>query len=269
MTNQNVTLNTQQKSFAQALFNAYQTKQPLKRADQEGVVTDDETAYAVQDCVARLKQLPTGGYKVSLTSQQTQDMFDADSPLYGQQVDSHFLPSPAVLSLKQQTMAPLLEVELGFRATEDLLPNDSLDDLRHKTTVCGTLELPDCRFADWFPDLNKYCVMSDCAVGGYVVYGRERPADEVFSTIDDAANVNATLYHDGQKEATGQSSEVLGNPFKSLQWLVGKLAAQGKQFRAGQLVSSGTFLLPPHLTAGKWEAKFDHGFGDVVVNVND
>ncbi len=55
MTNQNVTLNTQQKSFAQALFNAYQTKQPLKRADWEGVVTDDETAYAVQDCVAQLK----------------------------------------------------------------------------------------------------------------------------------------------------------------------------------------------------------------------
>ena len=144
MTNQNVTLNTQQKSFAQALFNAYQTKQPLKRADWEGVVTDDETAYAVQDCVAQLKQLPTGGYKVSLTSQQTQDMFDADSPLYGQQVDSHFLPSPAVLSLKRQTMAPLLEVELGFRATEDLLPSDSLDDLRHKTTVCGTLELSVC-----------------------------------------------------------------------------------------------------------------------------
>lgn len=50
---------------------------------------------------------------------------------------------------------------------------------------------------------------------------------------------------------------------------MGKLAAQGKRFRVGQLVSSGTFLLPPHLTAGKWEAKFDHGFGDVVVNVND
>ena len=38
---------------------------------------------------------------------------------------------------------------------------------------------------------------------------------------------------------------------------------------AGQLVSSGTFLLPPHLTKGVWTAKFDHGFGDVTVNVND
>lgn len=37
MTNQNVTLNTQQKSFAQALFNAYQTKQPLKEQTGKGL----------------------------------------------------------------------------------------------------------------------------------------------------------------------------------------------------------------------------------------
>lgn len=269
MTEQNVTLNSKQEEFAQALYKAYQSKQPLKMADWDGVVTDDDTAYAVQDRFAELKKLPTGGYKVSLTSKQTQDMFDSDSPLYGQQVDSHFLPSPALLSLKEQTMAPLLEVELGFRAREDLKPSDSLDDLLHKTTVCGTLELPDSRFADWFPDLSKYNVMSDCAVGGYVVYGTERPADEAFASVDEAAEVNATLYHDGKEEASGKSSEVLGNPFKSLAWLVSKLADQGKTFRAGQLVSSGTFLLPPHLTKGKWEVEFDHGFGKVTVNVTD
>ena len=265
--NRTATLNDKQNEFAQALYDAYRTKKPLKMSDWDGVVTDDDTAYAVQDKFVALKGLPTGGYKVSLTSKQTQDMFDSDSPLYGQQVDSHFLPSPALLSLKDQTMAPLLEVELGFRAKEDLHASDSLEDLLHKTTVCGTVELPDSRFADWFPDLSKYNVMSDCAVGGFVVYGSERPTDQAFKDVDDAANVNVTLYHDGKEESNGKSSEVLGNPLKSLQWLVGKLEDQGKTFKAGQLVSSGTFLLPPHLTEGKWEAKFDHGFGDVSVEV--
>ena len=64
----------------------------------------------------------------------------------------------------------------------------------------------------------------------------------------------------------GESSEVLGNPFKSLQWLVKKLDEQGKTFSKGQMVSSGTFVLPPKLTAGEWEVKFDQGFGNVVVN---
>ena len=71
MTKENVTLNAKQESFAQALFNAYQSHQPLKMADWDGVVTDDDTAYAVQDRFAALKKLPTGGYKVSLTSKET------------------------------------------------------------------------------------------------------------------------------------------------------------------------------------------------------
>ena len=39
-----------------------------------------------------------------------------------------------------------------------------------------------------------------------------------------------------------------------------------KTFSKGQMVSSGTFVLPPKLTAGEWEVKFDHGLGNVVVN---
>lgn len=69
-------------------------------------------------------------------------------------------------------MEPLVEVELAFRATTDLTSNDSLEDLLNKTTVAGALEVPDSRFKDWFPSLGKYNVMSDCAVGGLVVYGK-------------------------------------------------------------------------------------------------
>ncbi|MBB1079608.1 2-keto-4-pentenoate hydratase [Limosilactobacillus sp. STM2_1] len=258
-------LTAKQEEFAKALFKAYDTNTPLNEEDWQGVVKDDDTAYAVQDEVVKLKGKPTAGYKVSLTSKETQDMFDADSPLYGQQVAERFLQAPADVELKDLN-EPLLEVELAFRAKEDLKPTDSLDDLFHKVTVAGDLELPDARFVDWFPDLGKYNVMSDCAVGGLVVYGEERDADQAFDRVDDAANVHAVLYKDGEKLKEGVSSEVLGNPFKSLQWLVQKLADQGKTFKKGQMVSSGTFVLPPKLTAGKWEVKFDNGFGDVVVN---
>lgn len=258
-------LNAKQEEFAKALFKAYDTNTPLEESDWKEVVTDDDTAYAVQDEVVKLKGKPTAGYKVSLTSKETQDMFDADSPLYGQQVEECFLKSPADVDLEKLN-EPLLEVELAFRAKEDLKPTDSLEDLFHKVTVAGDLELPDARFANWFPELGKYNVMSDCAVGGLVVYGEERDADKAFESVDDAANVHAVLYKDGEMLKEGVSSEVLGNPFKSLQWLVQKLADQGKTFTKGQMVSSGTFVLPPKLTAGKWEVKFDKGFGNVVVN---
>lgn len=98
-----------------------------------------------------LKNQPLGGYKVSLTSQETQDMFDSNEPLYGAQVQNHFVQSLANLSLKGDLLDPLAEVELVFKAKEDLQVTDSLEDLRRKTTVAAGVEVPDARFTDWFP----------------------------------------------------------------------------------------------------------------------
>lgn len=259
-------LNEQQEAFAQALYNASVSGEPLTETDWKDVVTDDDTAYAVQNRVMELKAVPVGGYKVSLTSKKTQDMFNADSPLYGAQVDRRFLPAPATVRLTD-LMEPLVEVELAFRAREDLSSTDSLADLLRKTTVAGALEVPDSRFKDWFPSLGKYSVMSDCAVGGLVVYGKEQPSSQVFSDVDEVANVKAELFFNDQKKDEGESSEVLGNPLKSLQWLVQKLESQGKKFKQGQLVSSGTFVLPPALKQGKWLVQFDHDLGEVSLDV--
>ena len=127
MTEQQANLTDAQEKFAQALYDAYKSGNPLLESEWEGVVTDDDTAYRVQDRVMALKNQEVGGYKVSLTSEETQKMFDSDSPLYGQQVADHFLKSPAEVKLSDR-MAALTEVELGFRAKEDLSPDDSLED---------------------------------------------------------------------------------------------------------------------------------------------
>ncbi len=100
-------------------------------------------------------------------------MFDSDEPLYGAQVASHFVKSGKRLRMKQDLMAPLAEVELVFRVKSDLSSSDSLAELAAKTTVAPGVEVPDSRFAEWFPSLSKYLVMSDSAIGGYVVYGKE------------------------------------------------------------------------------------------------
>lgn len=49
-------LNARQEEFAKALFEAYDTNTPLKEEEWKDVVTDDETAYAVQDAVVKLKE---------------------------------------------------------------------------------------------------------------------------------------------------------------------------------------------------------------------
>jgi len=254
--------------FAQQLFDAYQTQHALTMADFTDTVADEDAAYRVQAQLTTLKNQPVGGYKVSLTSEETQKMFDAQAPLYGAQVSNHFLAAPTTVRLGQ-LMTPLVEVELVFKAKEKLSPDDSLEDLRHKTTVAPGLELPDSRFADWFPDLPKDLVVADAAVGGLVVYGEERDTDQQFASVDAVATVKCSLTHDNEHLKDGVASEVLGNPLNSLHWLVGKLAAQGKSLTAGQRVSSGTFVLPPFLTAGHWQADFDQDLGSVQLDVTN
>ena len=96
------------------------------------------------------------------------------------------------------------------------------EELLANCTVAADMEVPDSRFAKWFPSLSKYLVMSDCAVGGYVVYGT--PVDGAELTVEGMAGYTGKCYHDGQLVKQGKTSEVLGNPVNSMQWLVGKLA---------------------------------------------
>lgn len=259
-----------QKELVEALYAAYakndagEANEPLTMSDWEGVVTDDETAYAVQDAVMAKKGAPTGGYKISLTSEETQKMFDSDCPLYGQQLAERFLAAPCTVELAHLN-EPLVEVELCFTAKEDLSPEDTPEQLLAKCTVAGDMEVPDARFANWFPTLNKYLVMSDCAVGGYVVYGE--PVDGSELTVEGMTGYHARCYHDGELVKEGDSSEIYGNPVNSLQWLVKKLAAQGKNFPAGTRASVGTVFVPPALTAGTWRVEWDAPFGAFEVTV--
>lgn len=263
-----VKLNERQEALAEALYRAYrhnfygQPNEPLAMSDWEGVVTDDDTAYAVQDAVMAKKMGPAAGYKVSLTSEETQKMFDSDSPLYGAQVAERFVPTPCTLDLRHLN-EPLVEVEFCFTAKKDLSADMSLDELLHNCTVAGDMEVPDARFKAWFPTLSKYLVMSDCAVGGYVLYGT--PVDGAELTVDGMAKVHAKAYHDGEFVKEGDSSEVLGNPVNSLKWLVGKLESQGKRFKKGMHASVGTVFVPPAFTAGEWRVEFSGPFGTLEV----
>ena len=256
---------TTSQELANHLYQAFATNTPLDRDAFVGVVNSFEEAYQVQDAVLKQKGEPVAGYKVSLTSPETQAMFDSDSPLYGGQLANKFLPSNTKFHLSDYN-EPLVEVEMLFTAKEDLTPDMTPEELLQHTTVAPALELPDARFANWFPKLDKYLVLSDTAVGGAVVYGTARDgADLTLKTLTD---VKAVLTHDGEEVANGQGSEVLGNPVFSLKWLVGKLFSQGKKFPAGTHASTGTFLLPPSLTAGTWSAQFSDDFGTVAVDVD-
>lgn len=244
---------TEVETLARTLYAAWQKNQPLAMADYEGALEDFETANAVQDAFAALKPERTGGYKISLTSKETQDLFKTNEPLYGAQIPSHILISPAQVKLAEMN-EPLIEVELAMTAKEDLHEGLSDRELLDLVTVAGDIEVPDARFGSWFPSLNKFLVVADCAVGGYIVTGT--PVDGTTLSLEDLTKIHVALVLDGEKVREGDSTEVLGNPINALRWLVSALAKRGKTLKKGTVVSTGTFFVPPKLAAGTYEARF-------------
>ena len=70
---------------SQKLFQALDQREPLAMEELDGLVQDIETAYQVQDAFVALRGEDVQGYKVSLTSEETQRMFDSTEPFYGQE----------------------------------------------------------------------------------------------------------------------------------------------------------------------------------------
>jgi 2-oxo-hept-3-ene-1,7-dioate hydratase len=246
---------TQTTTALLAALEAAYTAKKLNPADWEGSVSSEADGYDVARATLRDLGLETSGYKVSLTSQETQEMFGATSPLYGRTLARTTFQAPVLLSLKDFN-EPLIEVELLFTALKDLDPTFTDRELLDAVTVSGVAELPDSRFTNWFPKLSHFLVVADNAVSGAVVVGESTPGTEF--SVAELANVRADLKANGDVERTGTSSAVLDNPLNSLRWLVDKLAANGDTVKAGEVVSAGTFFTPPFLHAGNYQVSFDH-----------
>lgn len=99
------------------LYQAYKKNTPLKLGELD--LHEKTEAYQIQDEVLKLKEKDgekLAGYKISLTSKETQNLFASDSPLYGGMTD---VTIKNTVSL-QEYNSPLLELELVFLVDEPI-----------------------------------------------------------------------------------------------------------------------------------------------------
>lgn len=244
------------------LYPAYKGIRPLKKDIFPTSVSLNE-AYAMQHSFTAAKEKngeKLQGYKISMTSPETQALFNASEPLYGQLTDKRIRHT---LSLSKDTSNALIELELVFIVMEELTAEDSLKDILHKTKVAPGLEVPDSRFQDWFPKMSKEQVCVDGAVGGYVCYGEAK-----YATYEDLDNIEGKLLYNDQVLAQDSSKTVMGHPVKAVEWLLVKLGEHGLSLQPGMFVSSGTFVMPKPLAVGTYKGEFDH-FGTVTLTISE
>ncbi|MCZ2257812.1 2-keto-4-pentenoate hydratase [Sporosarcina sp. G11-34] len=248
--------------LADRLYETYENKQPIYKEDFD-VSIDNATGYRIQKIVTDKKGTekndPLKGYKISLTSRETQNLFQSTTPLYGAFTETSISGGSIKL---EDMLSSLIELELVFIVKENLSKEDSFQTILEKTTIAPGLEIPDSRFADWFPKLQLGHVIADSAVAGKVVIGT--PVEGL--TFEQLGTIKGTLTLNGKQIASGSSSEVLGNPLHSVKWLIDELATNGLILEKGMIISSGTFIMPEILKKGTYEAVFE-GIGEVVLNV--
>lgn len=249
-------------NLVEILYNAYDHNQSIsKQGIQEKI--GKSAAYQIQHQVTEKKANVKGdkliGYKISLTSEETQQLFHSKTPLYGSLTQASL--SDGMIELDKM-LSPLIEIELMFVAREDITTEDDEQSILQKMSIAPGLEIPDSRFIDWFPKLSLDQVIADNAVAGNIVVGT--PVQDL--AYDQLGNIKAELLLDGEVIADGSSSEVLGNPVHSVKWLIDELAKSGRMIQKGMIISSGTFILPKTLQQGKYEVCFE-GIGNVSLDV--
>lgn len=246
---------------SERLYTAYQKRQALEKDRIPASLTMQE-AYAVQHAVTA-KKIQDGellkGYKISLTSPETQQLFNSDKPLFGALTSSAITGNTVELS---SMLSPLIEIELMFLVQEDIEASDSISTILEKTTVAPGIEVPDSRFSEWFPNITLGQVIADSAVAGRIIVGEEAE-NRSYEKLD---SVLGELFLDGKLIASGSSSEVLGHPANAIKWLAEELGRHGLKLERGFAVSSGTFILPKPLAKGRYEARYE-GIGSVALTV--
>jgi len=239
----------QQQAAADALWNLWHTGGRIVALDEDVRPRSREDGYAIQARLERRSAFPLFGWKIAATSKAGQTHIAVDGPLAGRLLAERVFKSGSRLPFGGNHMR-VAEAEFAFRMAVDLPPRAtpySVDEvLRSVGTLHPAIEIPDSRYVD-FTAVGAAQLIADNACAHDFVLGP--PAPPVWRSTDLAAkNVIGTIEGGVRHDCIG--ANVLGDPREALAWLVNELSRLNITVQAGQVVTTGTCLIPLHIAPG-------------------
>ncbi len=216
---------------------------PLSRAD----------GYAIQALIETYSAAPVRGWKIAATSTAGQRHINVDGPLAGRLLAEKVVPLGQPVSLGTNRMR-VAEIEFVFRMGQSLPPRPA--PYTHGEVMAAVaglhlgIEVPDSRYLD-FTAVGAPQLIADNACADQFVLGPEVTA--AWRACDLAAHaVLGRTAHGIVHE--GRGANVLGDPRVALTWLANELSRFGCVLGEGQIVTTGTCVVPLPI-----------GPGDVVI----
>jgi 2-keto-4-pentenoate hydratase len=205
--------------------------------------------YAIQARIEKRSAFPLVGWKIAATSKAGQAHIRVDGPLAGRLLRERVRESGAEIPFGNNHMR-VAEAEFVFRMARDLPPRQTPyktgEVLDAVATLHPGIEVPDSRFED-FTIVGAPQLIADNACAHYFVLGNAAPEEWRGTDLVSHA-VHARI--DGKLERHGCGANVLGDPREALTWLVNELSGLQITLRAGQIVTTGTCVVPLPIEPG-------------------
>jgi 2-keto-4-pentenoate hydratase len=191
------------------------------------------------------------GHKAGLTNAAAQARFDMFEPVAGSLLKSQ-LKNTATFVPKRKYKGLMVEMEIGFelKLTIRSVPR-SVEELKSKVRqVYPIVELPNLHYAP-ADQITGADIIATNVAAATVIKGRPRPVDSF-----DLNAVEATLTHNGEPVASGQGSDVMGDQWEALLWLVRNRLNKGYAVKRDDLLITGVMGKMVAVESGRYVADF-------------
>ena len=235
-------------AVADLLWECWQQGRRLQTIPDDIRPRTREEGYAVQARLEERSAAPLFGWKIAATSTAGQAHINVTGPLAGRLLREKAFESGAALPFGVNHMK-VAEAEFAFRMGRDLSPRPqpySVDEvLSAVATLHPAIEVPDSRFDD-FTIVGAPQLIADNACAHLFVLGPPSPAG--WRDIDLVEH--RVIGTAGSLTREGKGANVLGDPRVALTWLVNELSGLGITLKAGEVVTTGTCLVPLPIEPG-------------------
>lgn len=258
---------TQIKQAAEILLGAWHAQRRIEALPESCRPATRAEGYAIQDELVAQSRQAVFGWKIAATSAAGQKHIGVDGPLAGALLAARLHRNGATVPLGNSLMC-VAEAEFAFRLARDLPARAARYTQEEVMAAVDALhpaiELPDSRYAD-FVHAGAPQLLADCACANYFVLGEAVAAD--WRAVDLSKHA-VSAYVDAQLIQQGGGANVLGDPRIALTWIANELAANGRALRAGQIVTTGTSVVPVTIKVGSYVRADFGAFGAVEVTLS-
>jgi 2-keto-4-pentenoate hydratase len=234
---------------AQILDEAYRNGSVISALPETLKPKSRSAAYALQAALAQHIGGVQRGWKIAATSKAGQAHINVDGPLIGHLMSPRQIENGGTLPIGPNRMM-VAEIEFAFRMGETLAPRAApytRDEVMAAVeSLHPSIEIPDSRYAD-FTKLGADQLIADNACARCFVLGDAMP--EAWQSID-LAGFSPRGIITGRDPVQGLGANVLGDPREALTWAANEITAQGFTLAVGQIVMTGTCLVPLAIAAG-------------------